>query len=430
MKPRTDIVIVGAGICGLFAARELLNKGKTVAVLEATERPGGRIKSAEGNFSQQMDAGAEFIHGNMPLTRSLVREAGANFHEKEGKFYSSEKGKIDPETELPKNRQQIMSVLNSLEKDMTLSQFLSEYFGGEENKELRDSAVRLAESFDAANSDRISVFSLRKEWSNESIERSYLIEGGYNSLVEYLSEECKKKGCLIHLSTQAKEIIRKKDHVQIVCADQQLFEASQVLVTVSLGVLLSGPEEKGNIKFFPAIPEKIAAAKQMGFGPVIKINMEFQSAFWNNPTYIKKPVQLSDLGILITDSEFPVWWTKTPEEPFLTGWAGGRRAEKLITLTEADLLERGLSSLSNALFIPTDLLKPLLKAYSISNWGTQPFTKGAYSYETPETAEAKKILSEPVGNQVYFAGEALGDHLGTVESALDSAKEVVNKITR
>lgn len=60
-----DIVIVGAGMAGLLAARALAEAGRNVTVLEAGSRIGGRILTfREGQAV--MELGAEFVHGTPP----------------------------------------------------------------------------------------------------------------------------------------------------------------------------------------------------------------------------------------------------------------------------------------------------------------------------------------------------------------------------
>ncbi|MEO6933649.1 MAG: FAD-dependent oxidoreductase, partial [Chitinophagaceae bacterium] len=77
-----DIIIIGAGACGLMAARELGKAGKKVLILEARNRTGGRIHTLHNKkFSIPVDSGAEFIHGDLPLTKNLLTEAGINIRE-------------------------------------------------------------------------------------------------------------------------------------------------------------------------------------------------------------------------------------------------------------------------------------------------------------------------------------------------------------
>ena len=70
------IVVIGAGAAGLMAARELSLAGRKVTILEARDRCGGRIHSLPAaEFGYPAEGGAEFVHGEAPVTRSLVREA-------------------------------------------------------------------------------------------------------------------------------------------------------------------------------------------------------------------------------------------------------------------------------------------------------------------------------------------------------------------
>ena len=64
------------------------------------------------------------------------------------------------------------------------------------------------------------------------------------------------------------------------------------------------------------------------------------------------------------------------------------------------------------------------------NWQTDPFSQGAYSYATVESGEAKKILSKPVEDTLFFAGEALseGAAMGAVEEALANGMKTAREL--
>src|SRR5207249_352417 len=82
-----DIIIVGAGAAGLMAARELSERGKKVFVLEARERIGGRIcPLPQEVWGYPAQGGAEFIHGEAPVTHELLKEASLTLVEPEGKW--------------------------------------------------------------------------------------------------------------------------------------------------------------------------------------------------------------------------------------------------------------------------------------------------------------------------------------------------------
>lgn len=428
MKEPTDILIIGAGICGLYAAKELSARGKTVMLLEARTETGGRIRTITGDFSHPVASGPEFIHGDLPLTKALIREANGKFYEQDGKFYRSKNGKISKSEEMIAGWDRLIKELKALKKDLPLMEFLDTHFNSKADQELKAAVINMAEGFDAADASRISTFAVRDEWTGDSMELSYRIEGGYSMLADYLTAECKKQGCIFLLGTTVKEINWKPEPVFVHCGDGRSYSSEQVVVTVPVGVLLSEETAQCHISFSPDIPERMKALTQLGFGPVIKINLEFSSAFWADPAHKNSAPQLLDLGFLLSESEIPVWWTQAPDAPFLTGWAGGSRAEKLKGLSDKELFEKAMAALSEAMNTPVEFLYSQLKAHSVSNWGIDPFTLGAYCYETPTTPKAKLIIGEPLENKVFFAGEALGESTGTVEAALESAVRVLENL--
>ncbi|MGC4035755.1 MAG: FAD-dependent oxidoreductase [Chitinophagaceae bacterium] len=87
-----NIIIVGAGASGLIAARELSAKGYSCCVLEAASFPGGRIHTTKEEFSLPTELGAEFIHGELPLTLSLLNESGITYLSLEGEFKTIRNG--------------------------------------------------------------------------------------------------------------------------------------------------------------------------------------------------------------------------------------------------------------------------------------------------------------------------------------------------
>src|SRR6478672_8643147 len=80
IKRKGSLIIVGGGVSGLMAARELAKQGFAVTILEATDRLGGRIHTIRNSlFTQPVEKGVEFIHGNLPLTIGLLKESGIGY---------------------------------------------------------------------------------------------------------------------------------------------------------------------------------------------------------------------------------------------------------------------------------------------------------------------------------------------------------------
>ncbi len=71
-----------------------------------------------------------------------------------------------------------------------------------------------------------------------------------------------------------------------------------------------------------------------------------------------------------------------------------------------------------------------LHAGKVVNWQTDPFSLGAYSYATVGSNEAKKVLTQPIEDTLFFAGEALseGTAMGTLEEALANGKKTAKEL--
>jgi monoamine oxidase len=58
-----DAIVIGAGMAGITAARDLAASGLSVCVVEARDRIGGRVYSVRDFCDEPVEGGAEFIHG-------------------------------------------------------------------------------------------------------------------------------------------------------------------------------------------------------------------------------------------------------------------------------------------------------------------------------------------------------------------------------
>lgn len=431
MKTESDIIIIGAGVSGLSAASQLSSKGKKVILIEARDRTGGRVETHAGKFGNILRAGPEFVHGDLPLTKSLLKKAGGTIYEQEGEMYRSQKGQIFPVKDYAPGMKEFMKKLKDLENDKTLKDFLNANFKEKKYKELRKSITRMAEGFDVADTNRISARAIYEEWSGDSLEASHLVKESYGVIVSELTSQCINNGCEVLLSKEVKKIDWEKGSVKIHCKDRTSYSAKQVLVTLPLGILTSDKKTKGYIQFSPAIPRKIKAAKSMGYGPVVKVLMELTSRFWNDERFRNEVQQFPDLGFLLNETDFPtLWFSNKDEVPLITAWAGGGRAKKLQELNTSKLKAKSIASVAEAFNCPVSFLKKNIAGISVFNWAKENYSKGAYSYETPQSKEAKLVLREPLKNTLFFCGEALGKTTGTLEAALESAEWVVKELLK
>jgi monoamine oxidase len=414
------IVVIGAGAAGLMVARELASAGKRVTIREARDRCGGRIHPLpSADFGYPAEAGAEFVHGEAPVTRSLLREAGLSLLPIQGRQWTAEDGKLSREKSQNPHEAELHKALQELKDDLTVAEFLRRRFAGPEYGRLRHSIERMVEGYDAADPERASTLALRDEWMGGGRSTQARIAGGYGALVEFLAAGCRNQGVAIRLGSAVTAIEANNGRRVVRYANGDAHEYDAVVLTVPLPLLKE-------IVLPSAERERAKAAAHIGFGNVIKISLRFETRWW-----VDKRKDLGDLTFLLSDARIPVWWTQHPADlPLLTGWFGGPRTEAMANLGEHELIEAGLASLAEIFgFDPKQLMRNLVAARAV-NWAHDPLAQGAYSYATPETRAAQAVLSSIDVGAVFFSGEALyrGPDMGTVEAALASGLETARTI--
>lgn len=415
-----SIIIVGAGAAGLMAAKLLSEAGNKVILLETDSRAGGRMHTINGEgFNQPVEAGAEFIHGDVPITLGLLKQAGIEHTRTGGKMYRSNNGRWQEEEDMVDDWDELTEKMNQLQEDITLQQFLKKYFSDEKYAGLRTQVNNFAEGFDVADPAKVSLFMLRDEWEHEG--PNYRIKGGYINLVDHMLNDCVAHGCVVHLNSPVTRINWQPDEVEVQTKDN-VYTAQKVLITVPI-VMLQNNNAANAIQFTPALDDYITAANDIGYGDVIKVVLQFSEPFWNH--------HKSNVGFIVSNEWMPVWWTQYPAEATtLTGWMGGPKATAVKGLPDQEMLQKCVRSLASIFNIAEDEIRQMLTAHKVFNWAGNNFAHGAYSYATPLTKKALTILQTPVNNKLYFAGEAIysGEHPGTVEAAFASGQQAAKLI--
>jgi monoamine oxidase len=373
-------------------------------------------RRSSADFGYPAEGGAEFVHGEAPVTHGLLREAGLSLLPIQGTQWKVEDGKFSREQSQDPHEPELHKALQELKDDLTVAEFLRRRFAGPEYGRLRHSIERMVEGYDAADPERASILALREEWMDGGRNTQARIIGGYGALVEFLTAECRNHDVAIQLGS-AIEASNGRGVVR--CENGDAHECDAVVLTVPLPLLKE-------IVLPPAVSEKAAAAAHIGFGNVIKILLRFETRWW-----VDKRTDLADLTFLLSDARIPVWWTQHPTDlPVFTGWFGGPKTEAMASLGEHELIEAGLASLAEIFgFDPKQLMRNLVAARAI-NWAHDPLAGGAYSYATPPTRAAQAVLSRIDGGAVFFSGEALyrGRDMGTVEAALASGLETARTL--
>lgn len=347
MGADADVLIIGAGASGLAAALELCRAGRSVLLCEARGRVGGRIDTRhEPGLAHPIELGAEFIHGEAPLTRQLMRAAGIVAVDTAGRritrpWPGSPERPLDFEA-----IQGLMQRAAGLPQDLSIEEFLERYAGGESRAEERRFVRRMVEGFDAADPREASAQAIAAEWTGQSMGGQYRPLGGYESLLGALTRALAPGHTRMMLDTVVREVEWGGNRVRVLAqtaSGEIALSAAQAIVTLPVSLLQS--TAPGAVRFTPALQEKRAALEGLAMGPVIKVVMHFRQSFWEELA----GGQFADAGFLhAPDAPFPTLWTSLPYRvPLLTAWMGGPRAARLAGVAPAARVAQALQSVQS-----------------------------------------------------------------------------------
>lgn len=397
---KTDVLVVGAGAAGLAAAAELERAGRSVLVVEARDRVGGRCDTRRlPGIAVPVELGAEFIHGRPAATFSLLEKANVAAVDSTRTQLVAFEGKLRPVNMFVQAQRLARRQVKG--RDISFRAFLARQ---RLPRLTRTLATMMVQGFDAADPRLASAREIVQEWSELGTSQPRP-GGGYGPLLEFLARQAK-----LQLQTVVRELRWKRSSVEVrgsFRGEPWRAWAPRAVITLPIGVLPS-----------LRIREKNAALSRLASGPVIRVAMAFREAFWEKlhpgVAFFHSP-----------DAPFPTFWTPLPmHAPLLTCWAGGPKAARLTGSSEKRLLKAALESVRSVL---GNVEEP--GAFLIHDWQADPYARGGYSYVKVGGAGAREELRQPLENTLYFAGEATDvEQSGTVGGALASGMRAAREI--
>jgi len=426
-----DVLIIGAGIAGVAAAATLRAAGKTVLIIEARNRIGGRMWSWR-KWGAPVELGANWIEtskGN-PLVK-LAKDAGVATHadpeEANELFIDTVAGRALSESEAEGLYDQIESMLDTLidtaeerdpDQDTSLRDALNDLPA---YKKLDDNRRRLIESvLTQVLNDDYGVEADKLSWLGyDSGEAAYsggnqFVIGGYDGIPTMLAGDTP-----IEYETVVDKISWDKNGVRVASGDR-VWEADAVIVTVPLGVL-----KAQSITFEPALPAKYTTAlAQLEMGLLDRCVMKFDEVFWDT--------EYTTFSVAGPDPA--AWYQFIPLNgplgiPALAAFNSGSTAWNLETKSDDEIKAEMLAVIKSAFDA-----EPTVVDMVITRWGQDPFARGAYSYvPVGGSVKARSVLAKPVSDQLYLAGEAYTNtdpssvH-GAYNSGIATAKQVLERL--
>jgi len=420
-----QIIVIGAGIAGISAAKKLQAQGFSVIVLEGRDRIGGRMWT-DNSLGIPLDLGAAWIHttdGN-PIS-PLVQQFGIQtvISDLESQWNYKGVNQLLSKREERLINKALKSFVNraielkneSSSQNITLADIAQQIIESQEltGITLKGFRANLFSTFESDMADDLANLGIKgfgedSEFAGDDV----VFPQGYIQLAEALSSDLDIR--TKHLVDQ----ITYDEHGVKVSTDRGVFSGSKVIITVPLGVL-----KRGLIKFSPELPEaKLAAIEKLGMGALNKLVLKFPQQFWPSEPYTMAYVNGS-----IPDRYVEFYnWQKYIQQPILVAIVSGNFSRSLSQMSEAKATQNIMSDLQ-AMF-GQDIPQPT--ATLLTQWHNDPFTYGSYStFSLTGSIQDCDRLAEPIGDRLFFAGEATnGKYLGTVHGALLSGEREANRI--
>lgn len=438
-----NVIVIGAGAAGLYAADILRVKGIKVTILEASSQPGGRIRSLRNQTDAQyqsfntasqadfpIELGGEVVYGSNSSWGKLISDLSLPNVEVDPtapRYILDNQAKTGADWKSDSDWNAVQNFVNGLPNftggntvqtaaavstraQALLNSQTGNFYGTTSD---RIGARGLAESLKLSKRDTKQLMTRANPWQDIIISR-------FSEVIPS-----------IVLNTVVKKIDWSSTLITITDSNGKEYTATKVIVTVPLSIL-----KNGDITFTPGLDAtKTSALAKFKMDAAMRIVLDFKTNFWG------------------LDSSY-IWGGSTVPQYFNSGVGRskffrsmaltiyGQKAEQLSALSDYNKVLTILAELDAVYqgqatrFIRRDLDNPndstnLL--YLVKDWTKDEYIKGGFSYPLVGTTNAdRKDLSLPLADKLYFAGEATdvdGDS-GTVSGALNSAARVVEEIVK
>ncbi|MBK6497770.1 MAG: FAD-dependent oxidoreductase [Saprospiraceae bacterium] len=409
------VIVVGAGISGLAAAKKLKENGFNVIVLEAQSKVGGRLKTNR-SLGVAFDEGASWIHGTAgnPIT-SLAQQAGMNtaFTDDESILAYDIGGVLHSDSNFSDTEDKFYTVLETLKNNgsstKSFETVFNELYPTFCNDRLWKFFLSTYLTFDTGDLNMLSslLYNEGEEFGGE--ER--ISVNGYDTIPSYLA---------IGLNVQLNQKVTKIDYSNtkiLVSHNGTVTEADYVLVTVPLGVL-----KANKIDFVPSLPNtKQNAIQKVGVNCVNKFLLTWETAFWDDEQYICYTPDIKDkFNYFVNVKKYQ------PTVNALMTFAYADKARQTENMTDQQIIEEIMTHLrdiyGNNIPYPKNILR--------TKWQTNEYSYGSYSYTAVGT-EMRHFddLAEEIDDKIFFAGEHTEiDYFSTAHGAYLSGIREADKI--
>ena len=433
------VIVLGAGMAGLVAARLLHDSGFSVTVLEARDRIGGRTWT-DDRVGAPVDLGGSWVHG-------VVGNPLALWCDKLGvRLISSEADRLiideraSARTRTTQRRKAFMGVAafnTAIAFASWKSKFLTNVRGPRSIsvKEAVEPLLRASwlpevdrlvvatfiEGSEGVNGSVWDQLSAEEWFPTEGLDGNAQPKGGFKTLIDDVA-----RGLDIRLGAPATALAWNAEGVVATLASGERLSADRAVVTLPVGLLRDG---RFRLDPLPP-PSQQAAIGRLGYGAGVlaKIYLRFPHQFW--PDKSKWFGRLPDAPDRRGTFNTFVSHVEETGLPILLSFANGHSAVRYDRELDDEAVKQVALASLRKMFGHNKVPEP--EAFVFPRWLSDPWTMGGYSYPAiGSPPEDHSDHARPLGNRVFFAGEATEPvEYGTVHAALWSAEQTAEALFR
>lgn len=404
-----DVIVIGAGIAGLAAARRLVELGYETIVLEADAAAGGRIRT-DWTLGAPFEVGAGWIHGpdgNPISALAEAADAGPFVTDDDSFLGFAANGEpvadADIEAGYKRLERLYAAIDDELDADMALSRAIARVGGKLKSDPIVNWMTSTYTEFSTGGPiDKLSAYYFDEDgvYPGEDV----VLTGGYDAIVKPLA-----RGLDIRFNTRVTAVSYEKGEGALVSTDAGDFESSFVICTVPLGVL-----KASDVRFDPPLPKAHRnGIEKIGMGNVTKLALKFDKAHW--------PEDVQYFG-LMTEARgrwnYFLNYRTFSEENILLGLCVGDYARKVEAMDDAAMVADCMDAVRT--MFGADVPEP--SGHLATRWSENPNSRGAYSYSAVG-AQPKHFddLATPIADTILLAGEHTNfEYHATVHGAYQS----------
>ncbi|MBR1123280.1 FAD-dependent oxidoreductase [Bradyrhizobium lablabi] len=415
LPSNVDVAIIGAGAAGLGAANALKNSGLSVLVLEARDRVGGRAYTIQASPEVVFDVGCGWLHSADQNTFvGIAEKLGFEINKSLPPWRERAYGKAFPIDD----RADFMGALDEFYDRAERAALEAERTGRDEQASLylepdnrwNPMINAISTYINGAELDRVSILDMD---AYEDSDVNWRVRRGYGALVTAYAA-----GCPVALDCAVTLIDHSAKNIRIETARGTL-TSGKVIVTVPTNLIADEA-----IRFHPALPAKVAAARGLPLGLADKVTLALA-----DPEALPKEGNLRGASMR---TEMGTYHLRPFGQPCIEGFFGGRYARQLEDAGNGAITAAAIDEVVG--YLGNDFRRKL-KPLAESRWAHEPFSRGSYSHALPGHAGDREILAAPVDGRLFFAGEATSPNFfSTAHGARDSgeraARELLHAINR